>query len=444
MQHSNIRNLSETFRRLSLAGALLVVAAVAVGAQPVIDVAHARSIFAEADSLGRAGVPLWGVALQGPMLFVDPGSREVVASIADTLGVLRQVDGVWRGVLPADVGVANTAVDWAGRRWTMLVWPLPYGRLSRGRLLAHEMFHRAQPELGLPARDATNAHLDADDGRLLLRLEWRALQAALADTGATRRTAVADAVWFRTARQQRFPEGADEERALELNEGLAEYTGMRIAIPVNARTGWAAVQIENYDARAASSSMGRSFAYATGPALGLLLDAVDERWRSRVTETTDLGALLAAAWGVVPAADTSLERRWGPYDGARLALEERGRSREIVAREARMRERFVTGATLTLPATGEIGYTFNPGEVVPFGNGTVYLTTEVRDEWGVLRVTAGGALLIREGGRIARVIVPAPTPGDPLRGDGWTLELRDGWATVPAERHGDFVVRRRQ
>lgn len=414
----------------------------AAGQESPIDVERAKVFFEEAEALGRAGGDVWGVDLAGPLLFVQMSTRHTVANVPDTLGVLEPRSGVWVGELPASVGVANTAVEWGGRRWTMLVWPLPYGRLSRGRLLAHEMFHRVQPELGFSGRDPTNPHLDSEEGRLLLRLEWRALQAALADSGAARRAAVADAADFRARRHAAFPAGASEERDLELNEGLAEYTGVRLAIPVNARAGWVVSQLGRDDARASSAPLGRSFAYSTGAAIGLLLDATGEDWRSRVDDATSLGALLAEAYEIAPDATRRIADRWAPYDGARLAEEERVRRRRIAERDARFQARFVSGPTLTLPTPG-IRYTFNPGDAEPFGvDGTVYGTTEVRDAWGLLRVESGGALLVREAGRIARVVVPAPADSgaDPLRGDGWTLELADGWTLTEGARPGDFVL----
>lgn len=134
-------------------------------------------------------------------------------------------DGVHSARLPEGVPAANTAVDWSGARWTMILWPLPDEPAERTRLLAHEMWHRVQNGLGLPASMPTNAHLDSEEGRIWLRLEWRALREALSGQGEPRRSAVADALLFRARRRSIFGAAAAEERALELNEGLAEYTG---------------------------------------------------------------------------------------------------------------------------------------------------------------------------------------------------------------------------
>ena len=85
---------------------------------------------------------------------------------------------------------------------------------------------------------------------------------------------------------------------------------------------------------------------------------------------------------------------------------------------------------------------FDPGNLVPLeGLGTVYPNIRVVDVWGVLTVARGGALLNQT---FSAVNVPAPADasGRSLRGDGWTLELKDGWALVPGAREGDFVVKK--
>jgi hypothetical protein len=67
----------------------------------------------------------------------------------------------------------------------------------------------------------------------------------------------------------------------------------------------------------------------------------------------------------------------------------------------------------------------------------------VSDAWGILEVT-GGALMILEGPRVSRVQVPAPA--DPskrkVQGDGWTLELSEGWNLVPGARKGDYEIKK--
>lgn len=421
----------------------------AATAQHAPAIEAAERAFAEAERTSeRVGTDLWGEPLYGPMIFVDRSARRAVANRPDTLGVLEETDGVWAGTLPDDVTIANTGVDWAGRRWTMLMWPLPYGRYARARLMGHEMFHRIQDDLGLPAGSPPNDHLDRPDARLWLRLEWRALREALLAEGEGRRSAVADAMAFRARRHALYPEGTAEEIALETNEGLAEYTGFRATgLPGWAQRAKAAFQLDEHDAAARHDPVVRNFAYASGPAYGLLLDDVESEWREGLEATTDLGRLLAATYGVESAvADSAaLAARAEPYGYASLAREEAERERERLARQAEYRRRFVEGPTLVLPTNEDVRYSFDPNRVAPFDEGgTVYGLLNVRDDWGLLKVSEeGGAWVVREDGRIAHVVVPAPDDPEatPVAGDGWTLELAEGWALVPhADRPGSWTV----
>ena len=52
--------------------------------KPTIELARAARYFNEARDLANADHgKLWGVSLQGPMMFVDPRTHEVVANQAD-------------------------------------------------------------------------------------------------------------------------------------------------------------------------------------------------------------------------------------------------------------------------------------------------------------------------------------------------------------------------
>src|SRR5205807_8042474 len=176
-----------------------------------IDTTLAYQYFQEAQALcSRDSGKLWGVSLCGPMLFVDRKTRTVVANQADKEGILTKSGNVFVGELPAKVNIANTAIDWAGVKWTMVIFPLPEDKIRRANLMAHEMWHRVHNDIGFPSSGAANNHLDSRDGRMWLQLEWRALAAALMSRGKQRHQAIADALLFSRYRSAVFRSAASE------------------------------------------------------------------------------------------------------------------------------------------------------------------------------------------------------------------------------------------
>ena len=63
-------------------------------------------------------------------------------------------------------------------------------------------------------RSPANDHLDEPEGRIWLRLEWRALGRSLTGNAEEELAAVRDAVLFRARRHELFPDGAENERRL--------------------------------------------------------------------------------------------------------------------------------------------------------------------------------------------------------------------------------------
>ena len=413
----------------------------------VINAELARQWFEHARSLGEADAgELWGIQVHGPLVFADPTTRECVANQADAEGLLREESGVWVGSIPAEVGIANYALEWAGVKWTMVMWPLPEERYARGRLMMHECFHRIQDDLNLPAQNPDNSHLDSREGRIWLQMEWRALAEALIRTEPERKGAIEDALMFRLLRRSHFDGAAETERQLELNEGLAEYTGYRLCgLPLEVLPDRVSMRL--IDAQGQSGFV-RNFAYISGPAYGLLLDAVHPTWRTQVNAGSDLGDMLAGAVGFAPPDAASLAsltaERVNRYDGNSLIDRETERDRQRQERLAGYRARFIAGPVVTLPLGANVSYSFNPNGLEAIDDTqTVYSTTRVIDEWGILEVSAGGALVVRKDGRVVEVRVSAPSDvSNLLQGDGWTLTLHEGWQLVPSERAGDYTARR--
>ncbi len=431
---------------LVLAGATRPMGARGPAAEPAIDPALAARYFQEAEATSRQDDGhLCGMPLYGPMFFVEPETRAVVANQADHEGKLQAKDGVFVGNLPPEVGPANTATLWAGVEWTMVMWPLPEDRQSRLRLMMHECFHRIQPALGMKMRDAVNAQLDSLEGRIWLEMEWRALEHALWQTAEARHQAIADALYFRSFRRSLFPDAAANEDALELNEGLAEYTGVKLSTASFAEFAMVA-DMKLRETLLGGSSFSRSFAYTSGPAYGYLLDARSANWRRPLTPQWDLGQLLTTAYSIKLPAPTRAEaiRRAQAYDGDEVIAIETARERVREAKVDAARKRFVEGPVLVLPVGGQFNYSFNPHAVLALdADSTVYEgEVQVSDAWGVLR-SSEGFLMVRRNGMIVRVQVPAPVNANsrPLKGDGWTLTLEKGWRVAPGDRAGDYVLK---
>jgi hypothetical protein len=275
-------------------------------------------------------------------------------------------------------------------------------------------------------------------------MEWRALEEALVHTDSARRSALDDALRFRAHRWALVPGAEEEERALEHNEGLAEYTGLRASgWPSGVLADRAAVDLASWERR---PSFSRSFAYASGPAYGILLDEAGGSWRPEALQGADLGALAAWAYGLEREATTAaeLERRGARYDLPRVRREEEARAERAAAVVADLTRRFVDGPVLRILPDERFNYTVDPTAVQPFRDGAVHRSTRVTDVWGVLEVSANGAWFAGKGGMVEALIVPVPTGVNaPLAGDGWTLTLAEGWVVLPGERAGDWVVTRR-
>ena len=429
-------------RTLSVALVFALWAASAAAQGRALDAAAAGRYFAEARALcARDGGRLWGRSLCGPMMFADPTTRAVSASEPDREEVLKRSGEVFVGTLPSNVNIANTAVEWAGVNWMLVMSSaIPADRYRRGAMLMHELWHRRQAELGFPSSGAGNDHLDTREGRVWLQLEWRALASALASRGPGRRRAVVDALLFRARRRSLFPAAAAQEREMEMHEGLAEYTGVRLSgSPDPARF----VIDVNFVEESRRESFVRSFAYASGPAYGLLLDEAAPGWTRRLRKGDDLAELLRSSLRLTRPRDDERQAsaRARVYGGAELSASERRREDERRRLVAGYRARLVEGPVLTIPLRS-MRMSFDPGNLVPLeGLGTVYPNIRVVDAWGILTVARGGALLNQT---YSAVNVPAPADASarPLRGDGWTLELKDGWSLAPGARAGDVVVKK--
>jgi len=409
---------------------LHLVAGFARPAVAQVDQQRAQEFFKEAQALcERDGGRLWGVSVCGPMVIGDRRTQTFATS-----------QPAPEGARPPLLGIVNAPIEWGGATWAAYVWDDASNRTPRKRneLLLHELFHIVQPQLGLKVPALATEHLDAADGRYWMRLEWRALAKALHDSGEQRRFAVRDALAFRQARRLLYPASVEDERGQEITEGLASYTGTVLAAPTPADAIVSALDLLA-NAEAAESFV-RTFAYNTGPAYGLLLDASSPGWTRRVRGTDDLSTLLMRALAVQPATDATASAI--RYGGTEILAFERKREQERQERLADLRRRFVEGPVLRIPGGGN-GMSNSMGAVVIPGVGTVYFGPfRASGSWGTFEAEKG--VLVASDGSSRRVPAPVRRNDGTIAGDGWTFKPAPGWVVREGSRPGDYEVVRQQ
>ena len=404
-----------------------------------VDQQRAQEYFKEAQSLGeRDDGRLWGVSLRTPMVIGDARTQTFATSQPPP-----------DAPRPRLIGLLNGPIEWGGTLWAAITWDTiaNWPARTRGEAFLHESFHVIQRlhGIGIPDRArigpdtrSENEHLDALDGRYWLRLEWRALARALQQSGEQRAQAVSDALAFRQARLARYPEHVVSEYALDINEGLPSYTQTVLAAP--SATAAIARGLELLAEAEQMESFVRTFAYKSGPAYGLLLDAASPGWTRKMSVGDEPAVLLMRALGIQPAADAaSVAARYG---GAELRALEEQRDRQRQAQFAELRRRFVESPLFVMPGGGS-GLSNSQGAVVLPDAGTIYFGAyRMSGPWGTLDADKG--VLVASDGSSRRLPAPARPDGGAIAGDGWTFKAAPGWVVREGARPGDYEVVRQQ
>jgi hypothetical protein len=381
---------------------------------------------------------LWNIDLYGPVLLVDQVTRMIYANYPDSAGILKPDGKIFTGFLPAKINISNTSVVWGGRSWAMIMLPLPENIQERLDLLSHELFHRSQPVLGFHIFNPDNNHLDTREGRVYLRLELEALRKALvANTDADIHDHLSNALYFREIRYSLFPGSASGENELELNEGLATYTGLIMSGRNESETK------KYFDQKITEfltyPTFVRSFAYITTPIYGFLLNSSYKDWNKQITDTTNLTNFFIKAFGLTIPVKLCPECL-SKYGFEKILNEETGREVEKEKQIAELKRKYIE-----LPHLGikfeKMNISFDPRNLVPLeGYGTYYPSMRISDNWGILTVT-GGALL---GTNWDKVILSEPTmiKSDTISGKGWSLYLNKGYSVERNISDGNYYLKK--
>jgi hypothetical protein len=242
-----------------------------------------------------------------PVLYVFPGQGTLLVGWRGDLPpgflpITGLADGGWQS--SADRGAASTGTALAGRPTAQVVVRDSQSIAALVGLTTHEAFHVFEAASKKPGKrfgQGENAFLVTSypvfdpQNEAGMALEGRILAAAQqADSKARKRTLARQFLAVRESRQRALgAELADFEQLAELNEGLAEYTLVR-AVQLAARrrefpdraNAVRLLQNKVTGLHKLTEDVTLSIRlryYATGPALGLLLDALEgPAWKTRL------------------------------------------------------------------------------------------------------------------------------------------------------------------
>nr|WP_284464577.1 hypothetical protein [Chryseobacterium sp.] len=418
---------------------LIHIAAISAQKSEVQNLEPISNYFEEIKTATQQETSLWNQNLYGGILLVEPKTRQVYSNEPDSLNSLKENGNIYTGILPENINIANTSILWNDKNWAMIMLPLPENKYDRINLLAHELFHKAQSSLGFIQSNKESNHLDQKNGRVYLRLELAALtKSVLSSSKAEQKKHLTHALIFRKYRNSLYPESSTLENQLELNEGLAEYTGFIISRRDETQAKEHFLNTINRFLK--NPTYVRSFAYSTTPVYGYLLSLQNQYWNQKIKADTNLIDFFIQDFGVeIPVnLKTSVESIAPQYNGRNIVLEEKTREKKIKKQIAAYTNKLIEQPHLDIQFE-KMNVSFDPRNILPIEDkGTVYPQIRVTDNWGILEVEKG-ALMEKNWKKIS-VSFPTKINEKMVEGDGWTLLLNKGYIIKKDEKSRHYKL----
>lgn len=386
---------------------------------------------------------LWGENLWGPIIYIDTRNRAIYANVADRENNLKAKDGIFTGVLPKERIINASVIDFGGTKYAMV--PLPeeedsYRIVSR---TIRSLFHCFQDRNGLSPSSFSTRHLNDRNARLYLKLEWKALTYALGSSGEARNQAVRDALVFRGARRELFPEAITDENKFETYEGLTTFTYMKLS--TSGPDEMKQRILEYLDRIYQNRSYAWGYGFVHGALYATLLDQKGFDFKQiKQQPDYDLGQATLEAYGItLPAVCRDVAGSLAmSYDIQAIRAEESERMAMINERTRRIVNNFLERPVIVIDMESP-NFSFEPEDIIFLDTiGTLYRKLRVSDNWGRLAVDDGGALITNDLGTLRISARNLVEERNHLSGEGWNLILNDGWEAA-GDGKGGYTVSRK-
>ncbi len=382
---------------------------------------------------------LWGENLYGPTMYVDGLSRVIYANVPDKEGLLKEKEGIYSGIMPKERIITNNVIEFGGVKYAMVPLPETEDRYRMITRTVHSLFHCFQERHDLKPSTFSTRHLNDSNARLYLKLEWKALTDAISSSGETRNQAIRDALVFRGARRELFPEAITDENKFENYEGLTTFTYIKLC--TSGPEEMKSRILEYLDKIYQNNSYAWGYGFVHGALYATLLNDKGFDFKQIQESDFDLGHATLEAYGVtLPAVCRDVAGSLAlNYDIQAIREEESKREATINENTRRIVTTFNEKPVVTITMESP-NFSFEPEDIHFLDTlGTLYNRLRVSDNWGRLAVDDGGALIANDLRTLRVSARDFLAERNHISGAGWHLVLNDGWHTVPAE-NGSYLV----
>lgn len=359
---------------------------------------------------------LWGVSLNAPIIIVDHTTNKMFVTAIENGVVLPPKEESWDHKIP----LSNSFFEYNGKTYVTIIYAaiMNIPCEQRVNLLSHEIFHYHQKSLGIKNEMSRNFHLDEIQGRALLQIEMKLLQEALEGN----ESSLFDAIYIRKYRQKLFPN--NNEDLYELNEGLAEYTGVKLSTENMKEY---VKQRLNYNI---SQGYTNAFGYFTGAAYATILDKIYPKWHYDKDLTKGLIYLIKKRDSRYESVikDDYIEQLLTKYNYNQITrIEEK--ELDSFGNIEDFKRLLKTNTSKLIIKNEKINFTYNPNDkIVSLGDAVLLRNLTITAEWGRMKVQSG---IVRLNNWSAFYLLP-PTSitSDTVEGDNYEIKINQGWKII--------------
>lgn len=359
---------------------------------------------------------LWNISLNAPILLIDHLKNKMFVTAIDSGKIQPLKEEVWDNKVP----LANSIFDYKGGKYVTIIHAAFMNTSCEGRinLLSHEIFHLHQNDLGIKNTISVNYHMDEVQGRALLQIEMKALQHALEhDT-----VGLYEALYIRAYRQSLNP--SNNEDLYELNEGLAEYTGVKLS--TTNMTEYVKNRL-NYNIKRGYTN---AFGYLTGSAYATLLDDLYPQWKKDKDLNRGMIFLLKKVMPKyeVPIDEPELKRILDKYNYDLLLTNEKEEERSFG--DITLYENLLKPETSKICITNNrINFTYNPQDrVIALSTAILLRNMTLTTEWGQVYAKSG---IVRLNDWTAFYLLPPKEiSSNIIKGEEYEFKLNSGWKII--------------